>query len=1143
MVKCLPFRTGKALAAIAIALCSLTAAMAQQPISSTGPAKSATQLLSSGTKIIGIRFVPGNVTRRAVSTAAGEQWIIGVDDGSPILKAGAPDLPKLTSSIIIPDHANTSITVVSSSYIDYHNIEIAPSKGNLSRLIDPSKVAFAKGEEYRRNAFYPSSEAELGDPYVLRDYRGQSVIVHPVRYNPITKTLRVYSEIVVKVVVEDENAAGFRRAKPVTSIDREFDGVYSRHFINYRDNARYTPLGEYGKMLVICPSQFRATIEPWVKWKKLKGIPVEVVDIATVGNSESSIKSYVQNYYNTNGLSFLVLIGDASHITPYAAPVGPSDNSYAYISGNDSYPEFLVGRFSGESVADISTIVDRTIRYEKSPSTSATWYRNAAGIASMEGPGDDNQLDFEHMREIRSKLLTYNYTNVHELYEGSQGGTDAAGHPLAADVAAVVNSGVGMINYCGHGSQYDWVTSGFSTANIAALQNTSAWPFVVSVGCVNGDFVTTTCFAEAWTRARNSSGQPTGAVAAFMSTINQTWNPPMDAQDEMNDILIESVSGNIKRTVGGIAINGCLKMNDSYGTAGADMTDTWVMFGDPSVMIHTNTASVMTPAHNGTTILGTTSFDVTCNVEDAFVSLVQNGEIIGTGVVNGGIATINFPALSVPDTMFVTVSAYNHVPYLGHVLVIPPSGPYVVKSQHTIADAAGNNNGIADYAETVSLNVSLQNIGPAMANNVTAVLSTTSPHITITDNTESFGSINAAATALQNGGYTFTTSSNVPDGHNAMFSLAITDTDGHTWSNNFAVTINAPALATAQHILVSDPLPGGNNNGVLDPGETAVITIETTNSGSSNSPAATGTLTTTVPSNVTITTGTYTIGSIAAGTSANPAFNVTVASSVPVGSAITLYYDVTAGGYDAQRTYSTVVSLASETFETNSFESYPWVQAGHNEWFTTGEAPYEGAYCSRSGDIENDQYSALMMTVNVSMNDSVKFYHKVSSEEDWDFLKFYIDGVETGKWSGATGWAKAAYALAPGSYELKWSYEKDGVISDNLDCAWIDGITFPAGSLVLAVEESGTAAASEMKSYPNPFADEITIAYSIEASTDVRLTVLNALGQEIEILESGEKATGTYSYKFNSSSLPSGVYYCKLQAGRHATVQKIVLAR
>ena len=106
---------------------------------------------------------------------------------------------KLTTSIVIGDETNTAITVVSSSYTDYENVEVAPSKGNLLRDVNPAEIAFQYGAAYTQNAFYPSELAYLRNPYILRDFRGQTVVVNPIHYNPVTKVLRVYDELVVEV--------------------------------------------------------------------------------------------------------------------------------------------------------------------------------------------------------------------------------------------------------------------------------------------------------------------------------------------------------------------------------------------------------------------------------------------------------------------------------------------------------------------------------------------------------------------------------------------------------------------------------------------------------------------------------------------------------------------------------------------------------------------------------------------------------------------------------------------------------------------------------------------------------------------------------------------------------------------------------
>ena len=105
-------------------------------------------------------------------------------------------------------------------------------------------------------------------------------------------------------------------------------------------------------------------------------------------------------------------------------------------------------------------------------------------------------------------------------------------------------------------------------------------PFIWSVACQNGLFEYQTCFAEAWLRATNGD-EPTGAVATLMSSINQDWDEPMDAQDEMVDLLVAGA----KRTFGGLSMNGCCHMLDQYGLSGDDDFLAWHIFGDPSLRV------------------------------------------------------------------------------------------------------------------------------------------------------------------------------------------------------------------------------------------------------------------------------------------------------------------------------------------------------------------------------------------------------------------------------------------------------------------------------------------------------------------------------------------------------------------------------
>jgi hypothetical protein len=203
-------------------------------------------------------------------------------------------------------------------------------------------------------------------------------------------------------------------------------------------------------------------------------------------------------------------------------------------------------------------------------------------------------------------------------------------------------------------------------------------PFIWSVACNNGEFDNyDTCFAEAWLRATHND-EPAGAVAVFASSIGQYWDPPMDAQDEMVDILVESYPNNIKHTYGALCFNGCMHMNDEYGSSGYDMTDTWHVFGDPSLQVRTDTPTNMTVQHEPVIPIGSSTFEIiVVGIEDALCALSKDGDLLGSAYTNEtGMAIINLsePIDESGELDFV-VTAYNKIPYITTIIAgdtIPP---------------------------------------------------------------------------------------------------------------------------------------------------------------------------------------------------------------------------------------------------------------------------------------------------------------------------------------------------------------------------------------------------------------------------------------------------------------------------------------
>jgi hypothetical protein len=444
-------------------------------------------------------------------------------------------------------------------------------------------------------------------------------------------------------------------------------------------------------MLVICHGPFMTAMEPFVAWKKTIGRPIEMVDMATVGATHTQIKSYVANYYNTNGLTHLLLVGDHQQVPSHPSGTAFSDNMYGYIVGSDSYNEVFVGRFSAETVAHVETQVQRTIEYERDIDETQTWLNSGMGIARNEGAGgghNGGESDYVHMDFIRDSLLNYTYETVYREYDYNVPGTP---NTNATIMSQRFNDGVSITNFCNHGSETGWSVGSYNISHVNALTNVGKLPFIWSVACLNGKFTSMTCFAEAWMRAtHNTTGEPTGAIGTMMSWISQPWVPPMTGQDEMVTILVEK-RDHIKRSFGGLSINGSMKMIEQHGSSGQNTHDTWILFGDPSLMVRTDIPALMTVSHLPAAFLGMDEFTVYADAEDAIVSLTMDGEILGTAYIQSGSATVSFPALDTPGVITVAVFGYNRVTYLEEIDVIPADGPYMVYTSSTIDDMTGGN--------------------------------------------------------------------------------------------------------------------------------------------------------------------------------------------------------------------------------------------------------------------------------------------------------------------------------------------------------------------------------------------------------------------------------------------------------------------
>ena len=662
-------------------LATLTFGQQWVAIKSDTPSTIQTTLVSSSENQITVNLqVPGFYAVE-VTSPRGEANIISVPKTVTTAQAGEPNLPMIAVPAIIGDQQHYSVRVVDAQYTDFQ-MEVAPSKGDFPRTINPQDVPYTYGEAYSTDAFFPAENVGLYEPYILRDFRGQNMVVYPFAYNPISKTLRVYYNMTVELYndgMQGENQIS--RRSNMVKMDPEFDVIYDNQFINYRESmTKYTPVVETGELLIICHDAFMSAMQPFVNWKKQIGRPTTIVGTSTSGNSYSAIQTYIQNQYNANNnITHVLLVGDVAQIpgVPYSAGSygGKSDNMYGQVVGNDLYNDIIVGRFSAETEAHVTTQVNKVIHYERDINATDTWLTYGDGLGNNDGPGHFGEKDWQHIENIRTDLLAYNYTTVYQDYPGVSGYSSNA-----TILSQHINDGVSIINYCNHGSETSWALNNYSNSNVNALTNVNKLPIVWSVACLNGKYDhSQPCFGETWLRATNGTvnapdpTQPTGAIAGMFSYISQPWQPPMYGQDEMVDVLVESYSNNIKRTMGGCSYDGNMKILDQYGQNANDGKGTylaWILYGDPCLTLRNAVPQNMGVTHASSMSTSATSFTVNAtNGNGALATLTRNNEIMGSATINNGTCNITFAAPGTTGTATLTVFGYNKITYIATIQI------------------------------------------------------------------------------------------------------------------------------------------------------------------------------------------------------------------------------------------------------------------------------------------------------------------------------------------------------------------------------------------------------------------------------------------------------------------------------------------
>lgn len=541
-------------------------------------------------------------------------------------------------------------------------------------------------------------------------------------------------------------------------------------------------------------------------------------------------------------------------------------------------------------------------------------------------------------------------------------------------------------------------------------------------------------------RASNSTtGAPTGAIGGMFSYINQPWQPPMTGQDEMVDVLCEWRSPDrFHHTFGGASLNGNMKILDLHPSDQGATHNTWILFGDPSLMLRTDTPaelnlSIQPPA----IFLGQTELRLTADADYALATLSIDGEVICSAPVINGEATLTFESPDEVGMAKLVVTGFNKVTEVRNVDIIPAVGAYLTYDSFVVNDA----NGQADYGETVGLDVTLKNIGNMPASNVQVVLSTNSPKVEVVSGTASIQNVGSMSTYTISNVFRIAVDDDIMDGEQANFTLTCTE-GGQTWTSPFRMTLHAPAFALAEFRPVNTINPGGNGQ----------LLVGVKNTGSSDARDVRLQL---YSSTTDLDFGqtNHTLGVVPAGQTVTVTANFTTSELLPNNSSVEVEYFFEASHYGLDGLELLNIGTIKETFETGDFSAFAWETLGGSLWYVDNTTSNTGTFSARSGAITHSNLTTLQISMDVEENGWISFSKKICTEADKDKLTFYIDNTAQGVWSGEVDWSRESFPVTAGTHKFKWIYVKDSYNSYGDDCCWIDDVQFPSAAVISFLPE------------------------------------------------------------------------------------------
>ncbi|MCE5346580.1 MAG: C25 family cysteine peptidase [Bacteroidales bacterium] len=979
---------------------------------------------------------------------------------------GKPELPVFSSLISIPEGCIYTIRIS-----DVSITKLKPSKKKFKGVLYPAQEGETKAIQKQKPPFKMdknlySSRGVIAEDTVrieplgkAHDMQLANLSVSPVRYDPRLNVLEVITSMKIEISFSEGTGS---ISKSISSGAALFNKSLSKEVLNYNQEDFINGYSDQPvKMVILTDTIFRKHLDPIIKWKTQKGYKLKILykGANLAGNSYTQIKDTLTKIYNASTETdpppeYLLIIGDINKV-PYYGSGNVTDMYYGEFTGNGDYiPEMYIGRIPVTDTTELKSVINKIIRYEKCEFADTNNFYSRALVTAGNDAGYYNYMNGQVKYAISNYLTTGNKIEEHHFY-----------YPQSAtaedSIKKLLKKGISFLNFTGHGSASGWLDPEINGNDIDSLKNKNMYPFIISNACKTSQFNLVSSFGSKFVLSNEK-----GAIGYIGCSNDSYWdedfywsiglgtpsaNPTYEttgpgAYDRLFHTHNESPS-DWYYTMGQINYAGNLAVSASTSQRKKYYWEIYNLVGDPSVVPILGKPASFKISLPDTLPNGLKSLSL--NIDPfAYIAISHFDTLWDASFASAtGSVTLDLPGIS-DDSCMVVVTGQNKVPLIKSIYFSDINNEYINLSATSINDSLGNNNGRADFGESFYLKLAVSNLGLTDASDLYAIITSPSGLVTINNDSVKIDILRSGSEIILSNDFGMTIADDVPDLETVPVYLTLKDQKSEKLFT-IDICIHAPKLQMIS-CKIDDTILG-NGNHIADPGENFNLVFKIINEGSSD---ISGDLSlTSLNENLSIDEPSVKSGVLKFGESFDIPVKVKLLQTVPSGAYISVSSLLKCSPYTLNKDFTFRVGKIRESFEAESFNVFPWINVSSKPWTITQADSYEGIISAKSGAISKNGTSSLIIRSFYPTYDSVKFYYKVSSEFNYDYLSFRINGVEIFKKSGEINWTKMAVPVTAGLNKMEWVYYKDNGIDSGSDCAWIDMIDFAGPGTVSYIQK------------------------------------------------------------------------------------------